>query len=142
MSFAHGKETVIKINLATSPVSGAVDISLYVNTSTFTRGADEHDVTTYGKDDHVVSGGLKAGTFTMGGIYDNGSSNTPRTLMEDEEGSLFNIVRRPEGTGSGLPQQVFDGLLKSYVETNPVADMVSWTAEFTKSDAVDNTAQS
>lgn len=141
MSFAHGKETVIKINLASLPASGAADISPYVKTSAFTRGADEHDVTTYGKDDHVFFGGLKTGGFTMEGVYDNGSSGTPRTILSTNEGTLFNIVRRPEGTGSGLPQQVFDGLLKSYVETNPVADMVSWSAEFTKSDAVDDTAQ-
>ncbi|HZO69207.1 MAG TPA: hypothetical protein VFB74_29810 [Kribbellaceae bacterium] len=141
MTFAHGKETVIKINLASSPVSGAADISLYVNTSTLTREGDTHDVTTYGKDDHVFAGGLKAGGFTMGGVYDNASSGTPRAIMSDHETEMFNIVRRPEGTGSGLPQQVITGILKSYVETNPVADMVSWTAEFTKSDAIDDTAQ-
>lgn len=141
MAFAHGKETVIKVNLATSPVSGATDISLFVNTSTLTRSGDEHDVTTYGKDDHVVAGGLKAGKFTMGGIYDNGSSNTPRTILSDHETEKFNIVRRPEGTGTNLPQQVITGLLTSYVETNPVADMVSWSSEFTKSDAIDDTAQ-
>lgn len=133
MSFQHGKSTVIL-------VSGN-NLSAFTNTSSFTRGADEHDVTTYGKDDHVVAGGLGAGSFTMGGTYDNAASGSPRAVLEPLIGSVVALVRRPEGTGSGKPQQAFNGLLKSYVETNPVADMVTWSAEFTKSDAVTRTTQ-
>lgn len=133
MAFQHGRSTVVI-------VSGS-DISAYTNTSTFTRGADEHDVTTYGKDDHVVSGGLGTGAFTCGGTYDNASSGSPRAVLEPLIGTVVTVVRRPEGTGSGKPQQSFSGLVKSYVETNPVADMVSWSAEFTKSDAVTRTTQ-
>lgn len=133
MAFQHGKSTVIT-------VSGN-DLSVYTNTSGFTRGADEHDVTTYGKNDHVVAGGLGTGAFTMGGTYDNAASGSPRAVLEPLIGTVVTVIRRPEGTGVGKPQQSFSALLKSYVETNPVADYISWSAEFTKSDAVTRTTQ-
>ena len=133
MSFVHGKNTYISVS--------ANNLSTYANTSGFTRGADEHDVTTYGKDDHVVAGGLGTGSFTMGGTYDNSGSASPRAVLEPLVGTVVTIVRRPEGTGVGKPQQSFSALLKSYVETSPVADMIAWSADFTKSDAVTRTTQ-
>lgn len=137
MSFVHGKNTVIIVAGFTSPApTGSNDLSAYINTSTFTRGADSHDVTTYGKNDHVFSGGLKTGTFSMGGTYDSSTSAGPAAVLGQANGQTASITRRPEGTGTGKPAQLFSGVLTSYVETSPVADMVSWTAEFTVSDAV------
>lgn len=133
MAFQHGRFTVVIVN--------GNDLTTYTETSTFTRGADEHDVTTYGKNDHVVAGGLGTGGFTMGGTYDNSVTAAPRAVLEPLIGAMVTVVRRPEGTGVGKPQQTFSGLVKSYVETSPVADMVSWSAEFTKSDAVARTTQ-
>lgn len=132
MAFAHGKETQISVD--------GDDLSAYTNTSTFTRGADSHDVTTYGKDDHVFAGGLKTGGFSMGGIYEDGAAS-PKVTLEPIIGTVVELIRKPEGTGSGLPTETFDALLTSYVETNPVADMVTWSAEFTVSDAVALTTQ-
>lgn len=133
MAFIHGKETVIKL--------GASDLSAFTNTSTFTRTADSHDVTTYGKDDHVFAGGLGNGTASMGGIYDNGATG-PRDVIEPLIGTEVVLTRQPEGTGSGLPQDVVDVIITSYVETSPVADMVSWSCEMQLSDAVNSTNQS
>lgn len=132
MVFIHGKDTYVSVN--------AVDLSAFTNTSEFTRSADSHDVTTYGKDSHVFQGGLGNATFTMSGTYDNGATG-PRDTLEPLVGTVTTVVRRPEGTGSGLPQDSFSGLLTSYVETNPVADMVAWSAEFQVSDDVTSTNQ-
>lgn len=128
MAFVHGKDTEIEV--------ATKDLSPYTNTSEFTRGADSHDVTTYGKDDHVHKGGLRTGGFTMGGIYDSTASTGPAAALEPLIGTTVAIERRPEGSGTGKPQQAFSAVLTSYVETSPVADMVSWSAEFTVSDAV------
>jgi hypothetical protein len=132
MAFTHGKNTVITLN--------AVDLSTYTNTSTFTRGADSHDVTTYGKNDHCYAGGLGNNTFSMGGIYDNGSSG-PRDTIEPLVGTVVTLIRRPEGTGSGLPQDSVSVLVTSYVETSPVADMVTWSMEGQCSDTVNSANQ-
>jgi len=130
--FVHGKSTVITVN--------AVDLSAFTNTSNFGRKADKHDVTTYGKNDHVYAGGLGDGAFSMAGVYDNGVAG-PRDTLEPLVGTVITCIRKPEGTGSGLPQDSFSALLEEYVETNPVADMVSWQATFQPSDAVTSTNQ-
>jgi hypothetical protein len=133
MSFVHGKDTEITV--------AAGDLSQYTNTSQFTRGADSHDVTTYGKDDHVFAGGLRTGGFTMGGTYDNTAASGPSAKLVPLIGTVVEIIRKPEGTGTGKPQQTFDAVLTQFQETSPVADMVSWSAEFTVSDAVVTTSQ-
>lgn len=133
MAFVHGKSTYVSVD--------GNDISAYADTSTFTEGSDVHDLTTYGKDDHVHEGGLGTGGFTISGSYDNTAGTGPRAIFKARRGQTCAVVRRPEGTGSGKPQDAFDGVLASYVETSPVADFVKWSAEFTISDAIDDTAQ-
>lgn len=132
MGFVHGKDTEVSVD--------SNDLSTFTNTSQFTRGADSHDTTTYGKDDHTFSGGLRTGGFTMGGTYDDGATG-PAEVLEPLIGTVVEVIRMPEGTGSGLPTQTFSALLTSYVESSPVADMVSWTADFTVSDAVATSEQ-
>lgn len=132
MAFVHGKNTVFTLN--------AVDLSAFTNTSEFEREADEHDVTCYGKNDHCFSGGLGKGAWKASGIYDNGTSG-PRDTIEPLIGTVVTLIRKPEGTGSGLPQDSVSVLVKKYVETSPVADMVAWSVEGTLSDAVTSTNQ-
>lgn len=130
--FIHGKDTFISLD--------GNDLSAFTNTSSLKREADEHDVTTYGKDDHVFAGGLRAGEVSMGGIYDNGAAG-PRAVIEPLVGTVVPLIRRPEGTGAGRPEQTVNVLVKEYQETNPVADMVTWTVSLTKSDAITDTTQ-
>lgn len=132
MAFVHGKNTYISLN--------SVDLSAFTNTSTFTRKADTHDVTCYGKNDHVFSGGLGNGTASMGGIYDNGTTG-PRDTIEPLIGTTVTLIRRPEGTGSGLPQDSVSVVVEEYVETSPTADMVSWSCSMQLTDAVTSTNQ-
>lgn len=132
MTFVHGKDTYISLN--------AVDLSAFTNTSEFERSADSHDTTCYGKDSHTYQGGLLNGTAKMSGIYDNGSSG-PRDTIEPLIGTVVTLIRRPEGTGSGLPQDSVSVLVTKYVETNPVADMVAWSCEMQCSDEVTSTNQ-
>lgn len=133
MSFVHGKDTVFILD--------GDDISAYTTTSSFEREADEHDVTTYGKDDHVFAGGLGKGAASASGLYDNTAGTGPRAVIEPLIGSVVTLVRRPEGTGTGKPQDSVNVLVKKYTETNPVADMVTWAVDLTLSDAVTSTTQ-
>jgi hypothetical protein len=132
MAFVHSKNTVIKL--------GASDISTFTNTSELSRTADSHDVTTYGKSSHVYQGGLLDGKATIGGIYDNAATG-PRDIIEPMIGTEVVLTRQPEGTGSGLPQDVVDVIVIGYVETSPVADMVTWSAELQCSDEIVSTNQ-
>lgn len=134
MAFVHGKDTYLSL--------GGSDLSAFTNTSELEVTVDEHDVTCYGADDYAFAGGLRAGKASMGGIYDNTNSG-PKGVIEPliDAAALVTLIRRPEGTGSGLPQESLSVLITSYVETSPVADMVAWSCEMTKSGAITRTTQ-
>ena len=134
MAFKHGKDTVFKVN--------AVDLSAFTTSSEISRGADEHDVTGYGKSAHVVQGGLLKGSFSAEGTYDSTATTGPRDALKDLPGTNVTVIRQPEGTGSSKPQDSFTALITEYVETNPVADMIKWSVKGTISDTINDTAQS
>ena len=133
MAFVHGRNTVILLD--------ANDLSAFCNESEFGQEADSHDVTTYGKNSKVYQGGLKDASFSMGGTYDNGASG-PKAIIEPLIGTVVPLVRRPEGTGVGLPEETVDVLVTGYTETNPVADMITWSAECQCSDDITSADQS
>ncbi|MCE7008731.1 hypothetical protein LWC34_38860 [Kibdelosporangium philippinense] len=132
MAFTHAKDTYVSLN--------AVDLSAFTNNTEYEESADEHDVTTYGKNSHVFAGGLKGGTATISGVHDNGP-NGPRKVIKPLVGNVVPLVHRAEGTGTGKPQDTVNALVKSYKESAPVADMRMWTAELTFSDDVVSTNQ-
>jgi len=133
MAFVHGKSTFVSLD--------GDNLSTFTNTSELAQEADSHDVTCYGKNSHVFAGGLKGGKATMGGTYDNTAVTGPRAVIKPLIGTVVELIRQPEGVGAGKPQDMVDVLVTSYVETNPVADMVTWSCEMQLSDDVDSTAQ-
>lgn len=133
MAFNHSRTTYIALN--------GSDLSPFTDTSELNRSADSHDVTTYGKNAHVKAGGLKDGKATMAGTYDNTAGTGPRAVIRPLIGTVVTLVRRPEGTGVGKPQDTVGVLVTGYVETAPVADMVKWSCEMELSDDVTSTVQ-
>jgi hypothetical protein len=133
MTFVHGKGTYVSLD--------GDDLSAYTTNSQLEINADSHDVTTYGKDSHVFAGGLKNGTATISGVYDNTASTGPRAVILPLVGTVVPLVHRPEGTGSSLPMDTVDVLVMKYTQTHPVADMVTWAVDLQFSDDVDSTAQ-
>ena len=135
MAFRHGRQTVLNVN--------GQDISAYTRESDFDRGLDNHDVTAYGQNGHRYRGGLTDGTFSCSGTYDDTASTGPgdvlEPLLEDRDG--VTVVFQPEGTGAGLAQRSFNGLLTSYSVSSPVDDMITWEAEFQIDGDVDRAAQ-
>lgn len=133
MSAVHGRFTEITVN--------GVDISEHCKTSSYEGSADVHDNTGYGKKAKTKNGGLLDGKFTCGGTYDNAESNGPRPTLYPLLGDTVTVVRKPEGTGAGKPQDTFEAVLSKYVETSPVDDNVSWSAEFEISGEIATVAQ-
>lgn len=133
MSFVHGKDTVFIVN--------SVDLSAYTKTSDLERTADVHDVTTYGKTAHVYAGGLHDGKGSASGVYDNTAGTGPRAVLRAALGLTVPVIRRPEGTGAGRPQDAVSVVVGKYTETNPADDMVSWQVELQLTDAVTSTTQ-
>lgn len=130
--FIHGKDTFISLD--------GDDLSTATNASELGLTADTHDVTTYGKSAHVYQGGLTDGTAKMSGIYDSGAGG-PKAVIQALIGQTVELIRQPEGPGTGKPQDKVDVVVKGYTESSPVADMVTWSADLQCSDTVDSTPQ-
>lgn len=133
MAFVHGKDTYISVN--------GVDLSPYTKTSELSHEADIHDVTTYGKTRKVKKGGLIDGTGSLSGVYDSTAVTGPRAALLSIVGSTVTLVRRPEGTGAGKPQDSVSVVVKKYTETNPVDDMIAWACDLEMSDTLTSTTQ-
>ena len=125
MARQHGKSTAITI--------ATQDVSQYCKTSNLERNASTHNTTGYSPsgDAETFSGGTKNAKFTCGGVYESQATATsPRAVLKGLEGSTLAIVRKPEGTGTGKPNEAFSGVLEKYAESSPHDDMVTWSAEF------------
>jgi hypothetical protein len=133
MAKSHGKLTVV--------IAAGNNISPYCKTSNMDRTAKTHDTTGYGVDDEDYELGLKGGKFTMGGTYDNTVTVGPRNALLSLVGTKIAMVRRVEGTGVGKPQDAFNMTLDKYSESNPVDDMVTWSAEGTIAGGITTTTQ-
>jgi hypothetical protein len=134
VSFVHGKSAVFKI--------GSTDLSAYTNSIEVKRAADSHDITAYGATGHAYQGGLTDGTLSVSGIYDDGDTSYPRQLLGDALGTSVAWVFRAEGTGSTNPEVDGNGIVTSYEESAPVADMITWAAEIQITGAVNTGDQS
>lgn len=132
MGFTHAKDTYISL--------GGNDISEFCNTSSLERSATSHDLTTYGKNAKVKAGGLLDGSCSLGGWYDDTTAG-PHDTIQPMVGTVVELIRRPEGTGSGLPQQTVNVLVQAYVETDPIDDYIQWTAALELSDDLVKTNQ-
>ena len=132
MAFVHGKGVVYSID--------GDDLSAYSSSVTFSRSADTHDVTTFGKDSKVYAPGLKDGTAKIEGVYDNTASTGPGAVLRALIGAAaVSLVYKPEGTGTGKPIATVDALVNSYEESAPVADMITFSAELQLSDDIADT---
>lgn len=134
MSFIHGKGAVVSID--------GKAMSAYASSVTFTRTADSHDVTTFGKNSKVYQAGLKDGTASMEGIYDNTANLGPGAVLRALIGAAaVSLVYRPEGTATGKPSATVNVIVTTYEETTPVADMITWKADLQMSDDITDTTQ-
>lgn len=132
-NFIHGRFTVLKVN--------AKDISAATKTSSLEVSADVHDVTGYGATAHAKAPGLLDGKFTCSGSYDSTAVTGTRIVLLPLVGTSVPVIRQPEGTLTGKPQDTFTAVLSKYTETDPVDDMVTWAAEFEISGAVNSAVQ-
>lgn len=132
MAFVHGKGTAVSID--------AKSLSAYSNNVVFNRTADSHEVTTFGKNSKVFQSGLKDGTATISGTYDNTAVSGPSAVFRPLVGGAEVVfVYQPEGAGTGKPIATVDVIVTGYTETSPVADMVTWEASLQFSDDIADT---
>lgn len=136
MAKVHGSKTYLSVNAA---------VLVGVKSSEWTRTVDKTDTTEYGPatNDHDYEGGLGDATLSVTGLYDSSASVGPRAVLNPLMVSKTKVtcVRRPEGTGSGKPQDSFTGLVEKYVETDPVDGFIAWAADIQACGSVNSTPQ-
>lgn len=132
MARKHSKLTVI--------IVAGSNISADCTDSNCEQSSGTEDTTTYGKNAVVKDPTLLDGAFGCSGKYADGVTG-PRAVLKPLVGTKVNVKYRPEGTGSGLPQDSFDAVITKYNETAPVAGYRLWSLETEPSDVWDSTAQ-
>lgn len=138
MTFVHARNTYLSLD--------GNDLSAFTNTSSWEDSADKHDVTCYGANRKAYSPGLGDGKLSFGGVYDNTAAG-PKAVIEaikDAQAGpddLVTLIRRPEGTGSGRPQESVQVMVEKYTESSPVADMVTWSCDLQPSGDIARTTQ-
>ncbi len=121
MATSHGRLT--KLTVATK------DISTWTTTSNIQEKADIHEKTGYGAVAKAKDGGLIDNTFSCSGTYDTTLATSPRGVFRGKAGTTVAVVRNPEGTGTGKPNEAFNAVIETYNESNPVDDLVRWSAD-------------
>jgi hypothetical protein len=121
----HSKRTVIIID--------GNDISTHCTDSNCEQSSGTEDNTTYGKNAQVFDPTLLTGAFGFSGKYDD-SVTGPRAVIKPLVGTSVTVKYRPEGTGSGLPQDEFTAVITKYTETAPTAGYRLFSVETQPSD--------
>lgn len=105
------------------------DVLTGVNTSAISRSHGTGDTTAYGATSEGQVATLGKHQFTAGGWYDKTATTGNRAVLQPlaDSGATVEWTRAPEGTGSGLPMETFNGFISKYDEQNPVKDIVTWT---------------
>lgn len=134
MAFNHAKNTVVKIN--------AVDLSQYTNTAEMVDDTETHDVTCFGAVRKAYRAGLGDGTFTIGGVHDDGATS-PRAVLKPLKtaGTITTFLYQPEGAGAGKAQSSVSVIVKQYTDTSAVNAMHMWKATLQMTGPLDETDQ-
>lgn len=125
----HGKSSYFALDDSTGTVR---NISPYVTDVTFEQDNDSHDTTTFGQNGHTFIAGLTNGTITVNGLWDKTAlvgSNTVIQGLIGQNATTFTFTYGPEGNATGKVSKSGECILVSYSETDPVADLVKFSAK-------------
>jgi hypothetical protein len=119
------------------------NIAAYCSSIEVNYTVDSIDTTTFAAGGHTYQGGMTDGSVSVSGTYDDTASG-PKAVVEPlmRDGDLVACVYRPEGTGTGKPEQSFNVLVTTYGESSAVGDMIKWSSEMQVSGAVTDSVQS
>lgn len=128
MAFTHGRLAYFK--LATT------DLSAMMDSIDFNHGGEVHETTTYGKTYKTKVGGLKEGSFTIGGLYDSTAVTGVETVIPPLVGTVAVFEYGPEGNTPTKVKYSGSAVVENYNHSTPVGDMVRWTASLQCTDTV------
>lgn len=137
MAFKHGKGAAFLL--------GTDDLSAYLDNIEWSRSRETGETTTYGAtgDNKTYVAGLRDSSFTISGKYDSTATTGPAAVLNAALASDTATVAkiREEGTGSTLPEIEVSCFCTAYTESIPVGDVITFSADFQCTGAVDLTVQ-
>ncbi len=128
MPVFHGRLAYFKL--------GTTDLSSQMDNISFDHTADVHDTTTYGKTYRTKAGGLKAGSFSIGGLYDSTTTTGVDAVVPAMIGTTVTFEYGPEGSVAGKPKYSGSVVVESYNHSTPVGDVIRWEASLQTTDTV------
>lgn len=138
MAFKHGKAATFLL--------GTDDLSAFLDDIQWSRSRETGETTTYGAsgDNKTKLAGLRDSSFSIKGKYDSTATTGPAAVLnaalDSDTATVAKI--RPEGTGSGLPETEVSCFCTKYTESVPVGDIITFSADFDCTGAIDRTVQS
>lgn len=114
------------------------NLSPYLNSIEPSWSNDIHDDTTFGQTGHTKRGGLTDGSINISGMWDKTTDVGTYTVLRSLLGTQapVNWEYGPEGNASGKVKESGLGVLESYAESVPVADLITFTATIQVSGAI------
>lgn len=127
MAFVHGKNTHLTY--------GTVNLSPYLNSVDFPRGAATAETTVFGVNATQFVGGLVDTTFTASGLFDQAIVSALGSYIGS---TAQTFAYGPMGTATGAAKVTGNALLTQYQITGGVVDAVglslAWQASGTVTD--------
>jgi hypothetical protein len=124
----HGYDTYFAIE--DSAGTTLRNISVHLNSVDFNRSADVHEDTTFGKRSKTKKGGLKDGQISLAGFWDKTALTGSETVLDSLVG-VFEPVDwefGPEGNVAGKLKKSGKGVLSAYNVSDPIGDLIAFTA--------------
>lgn len=123
MAKTHGKETAVLIN--------EFDVSGFFNSMDLSRDVDTPESTTFGDDDREYIAGLRGGSISYGGFWDNTSTTGSDEVLNATLGvATARIVSAyPAGTTLGNIAYLYNTHSTSYSVSSPVDGITSISAD-------------
>jgi hypothetical protein len=114
------------------------DISIYVTQVDLGQAQDIHDNTTAGQTGHTYQGGLQNNTITVNGFWDKTASTGAATVLDSLNGHPDPVAFEfgPEGDTNGNVKYSGDAVFVSVDYGTPVADLVTFSAQFQVSGSI------
>ena len=125
----HGKDS--KFSLEDSAGTTLRDLSSNLTNVAFSRQNDTHDNTGFGATGHTFQAGLTNGKITLTGWTDTTATTGTLTVLGSLVGLTANSVSfeyGPHGNATGAVKYTGECILESLDISDPVADLVSFTA--------------
>ena len=122
-TFAHGKST----DFAIDDTGGkSRNISDTLTDVSFPQTIDTAETTAFGSSNKSYIVGLKDTTISVSGIWDA----TVDGYLSGTEPASRSFIFGPAGTTGGNVKYTGEAIMTNYSQSNPVGDVVSFTADF------------